>query len=901
MSKYNIELDLETKNSLALILNRVKRGSKILEFGPSHGRLTKFLKEKMGCRVYCVELDENAAAEASQYAEEMLVGDIESFYWEKHFGEHLFDHIIFADVLEHLYRPKNVLLTAKKYLKENGSILISIPNVAHASILIDLLHNNFTYRSVGLLDDTHIRFFTKTTLNALVQESGLFIKYETSVNKHPETTEFHNSYNELPSEVASFLKHQPFSEAYQFILELVADKPEQVISDINTAEDIELFYQEEPFVDFTEHESFSSKIKTIAFYLPQFHPFEENDKWWGKGFTEWTNVTKATPNFFGHYQPHLPIHNGFYDLRLPEVMIEQARLAKNYGIHGFNFYYYWFDGKVLMHKPFEILLNNKNIDINFCITWANENWTRIWDASENDILIAQKHSDEDSIKFIHSLFPYFNDKRYITIDNKPLLVIYRCDIIPNIVDTVKLWRREVEKAGYDGIYLVCAQTYGVTNPEDYGFDAAMEFPPHNALNLEFTTRKKMINTQFKGNIYDYSKIVNDQCTKKTPDYKCFQAVTLSWDNTARKQNDSNIFTNFTLHKYKQWLSHIAHNTYNSNLPDNEKLIFVNAWNEWAEGTHLEPDRKFGYGYLESTYNVLKNYDLDNLSSLNSGPLSKQQNTAIILHVHEGDDFDCIKQLLDKYEGIDYDLYATIVTFSENLVQQLRQHYPNIRITLVERAGEDALSFLQIYRQIQPLGYQHIWKLHSKRKAYLRLSPDQDYQYNLLLVHFDYDDKKIAELSNYLDVKFCDPDSLLALNEEDEEIPSKDTADNIDNLIHQLDAKDDIEIPKSNTLALSNKLSLMFKKIDQIKEDYQHIVIYGYGYLGKIVLQSLEEKVVAVIDKNMNKNAATFPVIHPSEIQAYDYDCIIVTVIGREKEVIKTLLSHNVAKEKIILL
>jgi glycosyltransferase involved in cell wall biosynthesis len=361
------------------------------------------------------------------------------------------------------------------------------------------------------------------------------------------------------------------------------------------------------FVEYQKHEKLNTKLKTIAFYLPQFHPFPENDKWWGKGFTEWTNVTKAKPNFVGHYQPHLPIHNGFYDLRVPEVMIEQARLARNYGINGFNFYYYWFDGKVLMHKPFEILLEHKEIDINFCITWANENWTRRWDGQENDILIAQNHSEEDSIKFLDSLYKYFNDDRYIRIDNKPVLIIYRANIIPKMKETVELWRKKAKKDGFEGLYLICAQSFGIKSPEPYGFDAAMEFPPHTAQSNQLKNIE-LINKEYDGFLYDYSQVVENTIKFDEPSYKLFRTAMLSWDNTARKQNHSHIFCNFSLSKYKKWLSHIASNVFENNKYDNdEKLIFVNAWNEWAEGTHLEPDRKFGYGYLETTYQVLKEY------------------------------------------------------------------------------------------------------------------------------------------------------------------------------------------------------------------------------------------------------------------------------------------------------
>ena len=212
------------------------------------------------------------------------------------------------------------------------------------------------------------------------------------------------------------------------------------------------------FVEYQENQAINPLVKLIAFYLPQFHPFPENDKWWGKGFTEWSNVGKALPNYVGHYQPHCPIHLGYYDLRIPEIMEEQAKLAKAYGVYGFNYYFYWFAGKVLMEKPLEMMLENKKVDIPFCLTWANENWTRRWDGLENDVLIAQNHSKEDSLEFIRYLIKYFKDERYILIDGKPLLIVYRANIIPDIYAIADSWRKEVRLHGFPDLYLVAAQT-----------------------------------------------------------------------------------------------------------------------------------------------------------------------------------------------------------------------------------------------------------------------------------------------------------------------------------------------------------------------------------------------------------------------------------------------------------
>ncbi|MDD3476761.1 MAG: glycoside hydrolase family 99-like domain-containing protein [Sulfurimonas sp.] len=471
------------------------------------------------------------------------------------------------------------------------------------------------------------------------------------------------------------------------------------------------------YTQYEEHLALNTYIKTVAFYLPQFHPFPENDQWWGKGFTEWTNVSKAKPNFIGHYQPHLPIHNGFYDLRVPEVMIEQAKLARNYGIHGFNFYYYWFDGKILMHKPFEILLKHPEIDINFCITWANENWTRRWDGAENDVLIGQNHCDEDSKKFIHHMFQYFDDKRYIRVDNKPVLIIYRANIIPNMKETVELWREEAKLAGYDGLYLICSQTFGITSPEPYGFDAAMEFPPHTVISNLINTKVEIINPEYNGHIYDYEEVVQNACIKEEPSYKMFRTAMLSWDNTARKQNNSHTFYNFSLLKYKQWLSNMVSNVANNEkYPNEEKFVFINAWNEWAEGTHLEPDREFGYGYLQTTYDVLKNYKYDHYKTFSKKAV-KEHDIAVILHIHFTDLWEELDLYLHNLNHLGFDLFVTLTNIENDIVEKIIQKYPNAYIKLLENRGRDILPFLEVYKNIKELDYHYVCKIHSKKSEY----------------------------------------------------------------------------------------------------------------------------------------------------------------------------------------
>ncbi|MGY2137200.1 glycoside hydrolase family 99-like domain-containing protein [Pseudomonas reactans] len=470
------------------------------------------------------------------------------------------------------------------------------------------------------------------------------------------------------------------------------------------------------FVEQRDNPAIVPVVKLIAFYLPQFHPFPENDEWWGKGFTEWTNVTKAFPNYVDHYQPHYPIHSGYYDLRVAEVMEEQARLAKEYGVYGFSYYFYWFAGTILMGKPLEQMLANPKVDMPFCFTWANENWSRRWDGQENDILIAQHHSDADSMAFILHLMQYFKDERYIKIDGKPVLIIYRASIIPDMEKTALLWRQELEKNGFPGIYLICAQSFGIKSPEEFGFDASVEFPPHTVSSTDVRHELQMTNAEFGGNIFSYDQVVANAVASKEPDYKLFRAAMLSWDNTARKQHNSHTFHGFSLLRYKQWLSSITNSVFNnSKYSKDEKLVFVNAWNEWAEGTHLEPDRKFGYGYLQATYDVLSEYDLSKVSRLAYKRFVRQSDYAVVVHLHYEELWDKIKVYLDSFVEKDFDLYVTVTASSAGV--KVSQDYPSAHIQLVENRGRDVLPFLKILKSIKDLGYVAVCKIHSKRSVY----------------------------------------------------------------------------------------------------------------------------------------------------------------------------------------
>lgn len=339
-------------------------------------------------------------------------------------------------------------------------------------------------------------------------------------------------------------------------------------------------------------------LRCIAYYLPQFHPIPENDLWWGKDFTEWTNVRRGRPLFRGHEQPRVPAELGYYDLRDPKIQEAQAALAGAHGLHGFCYYLYWFNGHRLLERPLEAMLANGTPDFPFCVCWANENWTRRWDGLEQDVLMAQEYSVDDSAALFTALLPLFRDRRYIRVNGRPLFLVYKAQLIPDLAVTARRWRQLAADAGIGDPYLVACETGALPVPVAFGFDALVEFPPHRFPVRLLNALVQELDQDFKGVVNSYRAQIAHSLSRRPGNEQVFRCVIPSWDNTARRQERGTVIIGSSPELFGWWAERIAAETLSRFVGD-ERLMFVNAWNEWGEGCYLEPDTRYGWQYLEA--------------------------------------------------------------------------------------------------------------------------------------------------------------------------------------------------------------------------------------------------------------------------------------------------------------
>ncbi len=449
----------------------------------------------------------------------------------------------------------------------------------------------------------------------------------------------------------------------------------------------------------------------VAFYLPQFHPIPENDEWWGKGFTEWRNVARALPQFEGHVQPRLPSDLGFYDLRNVDALREQVRLASEYGIGAFCFYFYWFGGKTLLDSPLEHWLRDDSIDFPVCLCWANESWSRRWDGRAGDVLIQQSHSPQDDIAFIEHISRYLLDPRYMRIDGRPLLLVYRPGLLPDAKATASRWREWSRANGVGEIVIAYVQGFERPDPRDLGFDAAVEFPPNLSTPTDITSRQQLINPEYAGQVLDWREVAGDYRQRSLPAYRLFPGVNCGWDNEPRRSGRGRTYLHASPRAYRDWLHHTIASRL-ATAPATDRLVFINAWNEWAEGAVLEPDGPLGHAWLQATRGAL---------TLAASPIQhgrpSSKHLCAVIHAWYPDGFD---EILAALVACEVPL-RLIVTTSPERADQIRgvldARCMSAEIEVLPNRGRDILPFLRVANRLIDEGEDAVLKLHTKRSPH----------------------------------------------------------------------------------------------------------------------------------------------------------------------------------------
>jgi len=893
MNRYDYDINLDDDSVAARIVRLVGYDKHVLELGCSGGHMSRVFQQR-GCTVVGVEYDAAVLEGARPYCAAVYPLDLNDPAWTDAVKAHgPFDAIVAADVLEHLRDPRACLARMRTLLAPNGTVVISTPNIAHGGVIAGLLRGEFNYRETGLLDRTHIHFFTEQSLRDTLEAEGFTLIHASPVNADQYHPEFSAQWAKLPPAWQKVLHETPSAKAFQLVMAAVypaGDEPlvairqetqrqldesrrerdalsqrlslsQAEVSDARAALEASLHenarlvsevasavqqrkqqehasellqqrYEElgetlarqaatleamrsstswqitaplrvagrmakgavhvlrlsymlpkrlaammyrslpaswrfeiketlfnelpwlfrrtsqyhawqvqqagslgiaahRPLIHATapgkplqsqfepliySEPNISCSMRLVAFYLPQFHPIPENDAWWGKGFTEWTNVSKAQPQFEGHYQPHLPGELGFYDLRVPEVMARQVELAKLAGLSGFCFHYYWFAGRRLLERPLDMFLERTELDFPFCICWANETWSRRWDGSESDVLMQQVHTPETDEAFIRDVTQLLIDPRYIRVDGKPVLIIYRVTLLPNACETAERWRSYFKEQGHGELYLVAAQSFDVEDPRDYGFDAAVEFPPHRFQSESIADQMKLYNANYSGRVYDYRELADEFSNCWPQDYVLHKTVSPSWDNEARKPGKGFSFVHSSPEAYASWLQRVLKGTAERYRTD-QQLVFVNAWNEWAEGAHLEPDRHHGYAWINRTRESLAPYARVEENDQALGLAQKRAAAAAIIHLYYPELFqEVAAYLLPVVEQLDlfFSVRPGTLAICRDMIQKV---FPNAIVVSYPNHGRDVVPFLRIYGHIRHWGYEAILKLHSKKSTH----------------------------------------------------------------------------------------------------------------------------------------------------------------------------------------
>jgi len=472
----------------------------------------------------------------------------------------------------------------------------------------------------------------------------------------------------------------------------------------------------------------------------------------------------------------LPGELGFYDLRLKEVQQRQIELAKQYGIHGFCYHHYWFGGKKVLEKPFQQVLDDPSLDLPFCLCWANENWTRSWDGGDSDIILAQQHSPEDDINFIKDIVPALQDKRYIRVNGKPLLIVYRPGLLPDPAATAQRWRDYTIGIGLGDLHIVSAATFGFEDFASIAYDGLVQFPPHNIQATDITSTVDLLNSNFSGYVYDFEEFRAQAIKGLSGKQHVFPCVMMNWDNEARKPGRGFTFVGGSPKNYKAWLKQ-AFDFVLANNEKEEQIVFINAWNEWAEGTYLEPDRRYGYSYLNATANVIrdtyKSEGVDAIIAENNARFTKTSKSIIVVHLYYHDLIDDILAYID--DSKDVDLLVTLPAHTPKaVIDTLIASLNNVYLYIGMNKGRDILPFFSVFNIIESFGYDYVLKIHGKKSIHRKDGEQlRKSSFNALLGTVPID-KVIHFFETNKDIGLIAPDdSIISLANDDYLVNNKD--------------------------------------------------------------------------------------------------------------------------------